>query len=179
MRIAHLSCPGGRPANGRFEHVPLPHAHPVGRLLTKAQRRERGPDLQHSLGMNWRDSLAEWSKALAARPSPQGSGFKPHSCHSICVDVESGKCAKATLQPQTPTMLGQFGRVFQRIGSRRLSARAWVRTLQLSRAVAPRHFGRCTAAPRSLGGARPHQRETRAKAAAGIRRTERIRSVVV
>ena len=27
------------------------------------------------------DSLAEWSKALASGASPQGRGFKPHSCH--------------------------------------------------------------------------------------------------
>ena len=28
-----------------------------------------------------RDSLAEWSKALASGASPQGRGFEPHSCH--------------------------------------------------------------------------------------------------
>ena len=28
-----------------------------------------------------RDSLAEWSKALAQGASPQGRGFEPHSCH--------------------------------------------------------------------------------------------------
>ena len=27
-----------------------------------------------------RDSLAEWSKALAQGASPQGRGFEPHSC---------------------------------------------------------------------------------------------------
>ena len=25
--------------------------------------------------------MAEWSKALASGPSPQGRGFEPHSCH--------------------------------------------------------------------------------------------------
>ncbi len=30
-----------------------------------------------------RDSLAEWSKALAPGASPQGRGFEPHSCHLI------------------------------------------------------------------------------------------------
>ena len=29
------------------------------------------------------DSLAEWSKALAPGASPQGRGFKPHSCHVL------------------------------------------------------------------------------------------------
>ena len=29
-----------------------------------------------------RDSLAEWSKALASGASPQGRGFEPHSCHA-------------------------------------------------------------------------------------------------
>ena len=28
-----------------------------------------------------KDSLAEWSKALAPGASPQGRGFEPHSCH--------------------------------------------------------------------------------------------------
>ena len=32
-----------------------------------------------------KDSLAEWSKALAQGASPQGRGFEPHSCHLIYV----------------------------------------------------------------------------------------------
>ena len=28
----------------------------------------------------FKDSLAEWSKALAPGASPQGRGFEPHSC---------------------------------------------------------------------------------------------------
>ena len=36
-------------------------------------------ELVHGLGTQ--DSLAEWSKALAQGASPQGRGFKPHSCH--------------------------------------------------------------------------------------------------
>jgi hypothetical protein len=38
----------------------------------------------HSIANFWcwqRDSLAEWSKALASGASPQGRGFEPHSCH--------------------------------------------------------------------------------------------------
>ena len=30
-----------------------------------------------------RDSLAEWSKALAQGASPQGRGFEPHSCQLL------------------------------------------------------------------------------------------------
>ena len=38
----------------------------------------RGPAKQRGC---CRDSLAEWSKALAQGASPQGRGFEPHSCH--------------------------------------------------------------------------------------------------
>jgi hypothetical protein len=31
--------------------------------------------------LDFQDSLAEWSKALASGASPQGRGFEPHSCH--------------------------------------------------------------------------------------------------
>ena len=30
------------------------------------------------------DSVAEWSKALRLGRSPQGRGFKPHRCQSMC-----------------------------------------------------------------------------------------------
>ena len=37
--------------------------------------------ISKALVMLRRDSLAEWSKALAQGTSPQGRGFEPHSRH--------------------------------------------------------------------------------------------------
>ena len=34
-----------------------------------------------TLHLDFKDSLAEWSKALAQGASPQGRGLEPHSCH--------------------------------------------------------------------------------------------------
>ncbi len=39
------------------------------------------PQLLRRASLMLRDSLAEWSKALASGASPQGRGFEPHSCH--------------------------------------------------------------------------------------------------
>ena len=43
------------------------------------------------------DSLAEWSKALASGASPQGRGFKPHSCHACSGDDPVSKFNSHTL----------------------------------------------------------------------------------
>ena len=51
------------------------------------------------------DSLAEWSKALASGASPQGRGFKPHSCHlrTPLVSEALNPTARQTLNFKTPT----------------------------------------------------------------------------
>ena len=46
-------------------------------------------ELVHGLGTQ--DSLTEWSKALAPGASPQGRGFKPHSCHCSNGERERGE----------------------------------------------------------------------------------------
>ena len=51
------------------------------------------------------DSLAEWSKALASGASPQGRGFKPHSCHlrTPLVSQALNPTARQTLNSKIPT----------------------------------------------------------------------------
>ena len=48
----------------------------------------------------WRDSLAEWSKALAQGASPQGRGFEPHSCHPFN-DAGASRRPGSTLEPKS------------------------------------------------------------------------------
>ena len=53
---------------------------------------QAGFDFSTLFRMTWhldfKDSLAEWSKALAQGASPQGHGLEPHSCHFCKVAVK-------------------------------------------------------------------------------------------
>ena len=55
-----------------------------------------------------RDSLAEWSKALASGASPQGRGFEPHSCHHVDFPTARDRASLAivNIAPTTHTHLG-------------------------------------------------------------------------
>ncbi len=102
------------------------------------------------------DSLAEWSKALAPGASPQGRGFEPHSCHFArlaCVRARPrsvNETLRAQLVLRHPASACLCALAEQALhaapqdslaewsgaGSRRKSARAWVRTPQLTPYVA-------------------------------------------
>ena len=56
------------------------------------------------------DSLAEWSKALASGASPQGRGFEPHSCHSLCA-TRQHEAKNVAIKNCNAVMARQFGRV--------------------------------------------------------------------
>ncbi len=58
----------------------LPHTEAAARVAAAPRSTPRSQHAQLT-----RDSLAEWSKALAQGASPQGRGFEPHSCHSCAV----------------------------------------------------------------------------------------------
>ena len=56
-----------------------PTAVTSSQLESRKHRRSSADD-QSTIAR--RDSLAEWSKALASGASPKGRGFEPHSCHA-------------------------------------------------------------------------------------------------
>ena len=59
-------------------------------------------------GKDSRDSLAEWSKALASGASPEGRGLEPHSCHFVCLCRDMQPRMAGTLQSKGRDDLGIF-----------------------------------------------------------------------